>query len=456
MIFLKRKRLILWLVRAYLKKWGKVIVTSVLIGIIFFALIYFNRSLIASSASIANTQTIGIAGDFPEYDFPNNLPPEISEKTSRGLTKVLPNGEIAPDIASKWEVKDDGKTYVFYLNDDLTFSDGSKLTSQSINFNFADVVVERPADSVIIFKLKNKYSPFLVTVAQNKVFNKDLVGVSSFDIKDIKSQDGFIRSIELFSKIENKKIRYQFYPSQVALKDAYVLGDVSKIIDLGDLSYKDNINFDSFKNTTVGKEINKDKITTVFINNSDTTLSDKKIRKALAYSVPEAFLEGERVYTPYRKDSWYYNTDQEYKKDLRHAKEQLEDSSATQSGSLKLNLKTLRQYKSVAEKLSKSWQELGINTQIEVVDEIPRDYQMFLGDFPVLNDPDQYTLWHSRQPTNITRYKNLRIDKLLEDGRQTTNQNDRKVIYNDFQKYLIDDMPAIFLYFPYTYTLSRN
>ena len=81
---------------------------------------------------------------------------------------------------------------------------------------------------------------------------------------------------------------------------------------------------------------------------------------------------------------------------------------------------------------------------------------MFLGDFPVLNDPDQYTLWHSRQPTNITNYKNLRIDKLLEDGRQTSNQNDRKIIYNDFQKYLIDDMPAIFLYFPYTFSLTRN
>ena len=456
MVFLKRKRLILWLIRAYLKKWGKVVVASLLIGVIIFTLLYLSRDAIATKVPIFNVEKIGMAGDLSEYDFPNNMPTEIAEKASRGLTKVLPNGEIAPDIAKKWEIKDDGKTFVFYLDDDLTFSNGDPLTSDSINYNFADVEVERPADSVIIFKLKEKYSPFLVTVAQNKVFNKDLVGVSSYSIKNVDVQDGFIRSIELDSKEEKKKIRYNFYPTQSALKDAYVLGDVSKIIDISDLEYEKGVSFENFNNTEVSKQINKDKITTVFINNSDSTLSDKKIRKALAYVTPDSFSEGERIYTPYKKASWVYKKDEEYKKDIEHAKEQLEDSSATESGTLKLNLKILSQYENVAKKLVENWKEIGIDTKIEVVDEIPNDYQMFLGDFPVLNDPDQYTLWHSNQPGNITHYKNLRIDKLLEDGRQTFNQKERKEIYDDFQKYLVDDMPAIFLYFPFTYNLTRN
>ena len=456
MIFLKRKRLILWLARAYLKKWGKVIIASILIGIVLFSLIYFNRKAIATSVSIANVERIGIAGDYPEYDFPNNLPDEIADKTSRGLTKVLPNGEVAPDIAKKWEVKDDGKTYIFYLDDELSYSDGTQLTSESINYNFADVKIERPANSVIIFKLKDKYSPFLVTVAQNKVFNKDLIGVSPYQIKKVENQDGFIRSIELYSKEDNKKIKYHFYPTQNALKDAYVLGDVSKVLDLGDLNYSEGVSFDNFKNTKVNKEINNDKITTVFINNSDSTLSDKKLRKALAYATPDTFSQGQRVRMPYNKSSWVYDEEQDYKKDIEHAKELLDDSSASDSANLKLKLKTLSQYQDVAQLLKKSWKEIGVETEIEVIDEIPRDYQMFLGDFPVFKDPDQYTLWHSKQPGNITNYMNLRIDKLLEDGRQTIAQKERKEIYDDFQKYLTDDMPAIFLYFPYTYSLTRN
>jgi peptide/nickel transport system substrate-binding protein len=58
--------------------------------------------------------------------------------------------------------------------------------------------------------------------------------------------------------------------------------------------------------------------------------------------------------------------------------------------------------------------------------------------------------------SSITRYKNLRIDKLLEDGRKTVNINERKKIYADFQRFLLDDMPASFLYFPYEYTVTRN
>ena len=38
---------------------------------------------------------------------------------------------------------------------------------------------------------------------------------------------------------------------------------------------------------------------------------------------------------------------------------------------------------------------------------------MFLGDINLSKDPDQYVLWHSQQNSNISGYKNLRIDKLF-------------------------------------------
>lgn len=455
MIFLKRKRLIFWLIRAYLKRWGKVILASFLIGFAVIVLLFLSRNIIFSFIP-TGTETIGIAGDYPADDFPNNLPEEILSKTSRGLTKVQSNGEVVPDLAKKWEIKDDGKTFVFYLKDNETFSNGKPLDSKSINYNFADATIERPAKSVIIFKLKDKYSPFLVTVANRKVFNKNLVGVSSYRIKGVQTEDGFIRSIELESRTDKKKIKYYFYPTQGALKDAYVLGDVSKILDINNLSYNEKASFDEFKNTNVQKQINKNKIATVFINNSDPVLSDKKVRKALSYSLPDKFDEGERTHTPYRKEVWAYNSDEVFKQDLVYAKEQLSDSEASKSGKIKLTLKTLRPYRFVALDIAKSWKEIGIETKVEVVDGVPTDYQAFLGELPVLKDPDQYTLWHTAQPSNITNYRNLRIDKLLEDGRRTYDLEDRKKIYQDFQKYLVDDVPAIFLYFPYTYTLTRK
>ena len=72
-------------------------------------------------------------------------------------------------------------------------------------------------------------------------------------------------------------------------------------------------------------------------------------------------------------------------------------------------------------------------------------------------DPDQYYFWHSTQTNqNITNLKNVKIDKLLEDGRKVTNIEQRKQIYVDLQKVIADEVPAIFLYYPYSYTVSRK
>ena len=63
--------------------------------------------------------------------------------------------------------------------------------------------------------------------------------------------------------------------------------------------------------------------------------------------------------------------------------------------------------------------------------------------------PDQYYLWHATQTkTNLTKYDSKRVDKDLEDGRKTVKEEDRKVKYFDFQKTILEDAPAAFLYFP--------
>lgn len=140
-----------------------------------------------------------------------------------------------------------------------------------------------------------------------------------------------------------------------------------------------------------------------------------------------------------------------------HAKTLLESSdAASDSGKLTLTIKTMKRYRSTADEIAKSWKNAGIQTNIEEVDSLPDNFQIFLGDFTPPSDPDQYSLWHSGQVNNITRYKNLRIDKLLEDGRKTVNTNARKNIYLDFQKYLMEDAPASFLYFPHEYDVIRK
>ena len=177
----------------------------------------------------------------------------------------------------------------------------------------------------------------------------------------------------------------------------------------------------------------------------------------MAYAVPDKFSYGVRNNNPYPPFSWAYSEQYMREQDLTHAKLLLDAAnSATQSSFLNLQIKTLTKYKNTANDIIKLWEKIGIKSKIEIVDSVPSNFQVFIGDFYLPMDPDQYMLWHSNQDNNITNYENKRIDKLLEDGRKTTDMDTRKKIYSDFQKYLLDDSPATFLYFPYEYEISRK
>jgi peptide/nickel transport system substrate-binding protein len=47
-----------------------------------------------------------------------------------------PNQDIYPGLAKDWEVSEDGKTYTFYLRDDVTFHDGTPFNAEAVKFNF--------------------------------------------------------------------------------------------------------------------------------------------------------------------------------------------------------------------------------------------------------------------------------------------------------------------------------
>lgn len=53
-----------------------------------------------------------------------------------GLVKLDDNLEPAPDIAEKWEISPDFKTYTFYLRQDAVFHDGRKVTAADIKYSW--------------------------------------------------------------------------------------------------------------------------------------------------------------------------------------------------------------------------------------------------------------------------------------------------------------------------------
>lgn len=444
------RRLFFWLLRAYIKKWGKIIIFFFILGLIIFFILRSSLPYIISQISGVSKVTIGITGSYTA----DNLPTIVSTQVARGLTKIDSNGIPKPDLASSWQMKDDGKTYIFHLKQNLFYTDGSPFVSTSIPQQFSDVKTTTPDKYTIIYHLNESYSPFLVS-ASRPIFKNGYIGVGEYQVKSINLNDSFIVSVALASSIYQPRVKiYNFYPTDEGLKVAFALGQISVAQNLESLSFK-NTSISKFANVDILKSIDYTRLVTLFYNTKDSNLSNKSLRDALSYALPNSFKQGQRAYSPIPPTSWAYELSQDRSQDFTHSKLLL--SAALGEGKLPtLYIQTLGKYYPVAKIIQGEWKKIGITSKISTVDSVPDNFQIYLGDFTVPTDPDQYTLWHSFEANNITHYNSPRIDKLLEDGRKTVDTSQRLKDYVDFQKYLIDDQPASFLYFPYSYSVTRK
>lgn len=446
-----RRRLIYWLLKEYVRKWGKTIIFFFLAGLLVFFFFRDTASNFIAKIPLQKDQSIGLLGSYTIDSLPNFILSDLSF----GLTTVDNSGKVSPKIAKSWRIEDDGKRYVFNLRADVHFNDGTVLTSDLVNYNFSDASVRRLSKYTISYQLKDKYSPFLVTVSR-PLFKKGLVGMGLYKIKNVDLNGNFVESITLVDKQnQSKKKTYHFYPDTQSLKTAYVLGEVSAIIGAFDTSYETS-SFEKFPNTLVTKTTNYNSLVALFFNTKDSVLSDRNIRSGLSFALPNEYKSGVRAGLPYPPSSFVYANQYLYTQDLDQAKLLTRDL-INASNSAALSIKVLPHYIQTAQVVKESWEKIGVKSKIETVERIPSSFQVFLGDFFVPKDPDQYRLWHSSsQETNITNYANQRIDKLLEDGRKTTDVPTRIKLYQDFQKYLLADSPAAFLYFPYEYEIKRK
>jgi len=432
-----------WVTKSFLARHNKIIVrtTGIVLSLILIFLL-FSKYI----PTFKTTTRLGRVGKYTIETFPV----DIQLKISSGLVGVEGSGTILPKLAKSWEVQDAGKTYVFTLDNTLSWHDGSRLTPDDITYNFKDVEIGR-GDNTITYRLKEPFSPFFSAVAR-PILKKNKLGTGEFRMVKSVISSGVLQSLTLES--ETKRLVYKFYPTETSSLTAYKLGEVDQLEGLSFISdslSQDTTNILTESNSSTNQQ------SVLFFNNNDAVLTSKSARQALSYAIQDKTFGKERSISPIDKSSWAYNSlVKTYDYDPEKAKS-LFAQDIQDPASQTLELKTMLQYLDIAESIATSWREtLGVKVDVKVVSSITSDYQILLTDFTSPIDPDQYTIWHSTQATNFTHFSNLKIDKLLEDGRRTSDQKLRKEIYQDFQRFLLEDCPAVFLFKSSTYSLSRK
>lgn len=428
------------LISTFVKRFKIIILLSVFLGIAFFAFL----SYLLPGINIKETKRFGYTGRYTL----DNLPLEISSLIGQGLVNVDQSSDSKPSLAKNWSIEDSGKKWTFELKEDIYWHDNKPLNINDINYNFSDVSITKDKNK-IVFNLNEPYVPFIVLL-EKPIFKKGLLGTGDWKVNNLTIKREYLQKLVLTHNNDKRIIK--FYPTEEQTKFAFKLGEIDIIKNIST-----STPFSNWGSVDIEEVIKTDRVVVIFFNTQDPVLSDKNLRLALNYAIDKSVYKT-RAISPINPESFYFNPQvKSYNFDQEKAKQLLDEVKSGISDDFTIKLISTPNLIDVADNISKMWQDIGIQTDVLTSSVIPSDYQAFITIFDIPKDPDQYSLWHSTQTqTNITKYKNVRIDKLLEDGRIELNKEERKKIYLDFQRYLIEDTPAIFLFHPVWYNISRK
>jgi len=251
----------------------------------------------------------------------NSADEDLSAVIFSGLMKYNTKGELIPDLAEKYAIGDNGKTYEITLKSNVKWQDGQDLTADDVLFTvqmiqnqdyrspirplWQGIEMEKVSDTIIRFRLKNVYVSFLnnltfgilpkhlwVNVVPSQFALNELnlkpIGSGPYQFNKLqKDKNGTVKSIELkaFNKYFGGEpfistITFYFYSSEADALTAYKKGEADVF------SFSSATNFINIKNTADTDynilPVNLPRYFAVFFNQSQNKfLADKTVRQAL-------------------------------------------------------------------------------------------------------------------------------------------------------------------------------
>ncbi len=430
-----------------------------------------------------------------------------------GILKADGKGGVKPDLASDYDILENGKVWKIYLKKNILWQDGEKFTADDVIFTVSSILnpdsrsplylswqgvkTEKIDDHTLIFTLKSPYAIFERNLANLKIIPKHIwektppanFHLSEYNLKPIgtgpyqyenfeRSKNGIVVSYKLKAndnyfekKPYIKNFIINFYNNQnEALKDY----DRAKISGVSNVFPK---TLGEIKSKHRYFEIRLPRSYAVFLNLNLEIFSKKNVRLALDLAVDKNFLvkeifhgKGEILSSPFSSGMPGFDENllkTEFSPD-KAKKLLIEEGYKDEDGDGFLDkLKfTLRFPESpflmeTAGLLKNQWEKAGIKIELQGVgiDYFkenyikPRDFEAMLFGQVLNYDPDLFSFWHSSERfdpgLNIALYENKEVDRLIEESRQSMTPEVRLKKLSEIKKILTSNKPAIFLYNPY-------
>jgi len=275
------------------------------------------------------------------------------------------------------------------------------------------------------------------------------------------------------------RVVYRIIPSQATI----FLELKAKGVDaagLTALQFKRQTEYPAFRKAYHKYEYPANAYTYLGFNLKDPRFADRRVRQAIAHAIDKRELIdgvllglGREATGPYKPGTWAHNPSvRTYPYDMAKARALLAAAGWTETNADGVLVRNGQPFtfelltnqgnderKKVAEIVQASLKELGIQVDIRVIEWASllkeyikkRRFEAIILGWGIGLDPDQYEIWHSSKTgpdeLNHISYANPEVDALLEQGRTSCRQEERKKSYARFQEVLAEDQPYVFLYF---------
>ncbi|MDD2283142.1 MAG: ABC transporter substrate-binding protein [Eubacteriales bacterium] len=415
---------------------------------------------------------------------------DIGNNIYDGLMKFVKDGSATfePRVAERVEISEDGLSYTFFLRDDVTFHNGTKLTAKDVAFSLelyqkspyqgARVAglskIEIIDEYTIKLTTESVYSPFLESVVDIHIASKDYydsVDETTFAQHPIGCGPYEFVSHDVGSKVTLKAYE-DYYRGAAKIKDVTmkVIGDdttVAVSLQTGDIDFATikPASYDTLKGNDKIKieEVPQSAFTFVAMNHEKYPYSEVKFRQAIAYAVDRQNMVdltanglatvNSNILSPFR---FGYSEDQpKYDYNPEKAKQLLTEAGISTPYDLGI-MYVAEQYSNEAQVLQSDLSKIGLNVKLEILEFNAYLKKLMSGEYGIsvlnmaLEGPTQILNLALTADfigmANNARYSDPEVEQWFKEAVLTVDENERYEIYNKIFTKVQEDAVYVVLY----------
>ncbi len=438
---------------------------------------------------------------------PTNLDPRVgvdaqSERIDELLFDSLVRRDdhfnLQPWLADRWEIVD-SKTYIFHLHQGVRFHNGQPLTSRDVKWTFDSLLsgklrspkastyalvsrVDAPDDHTVVFQLKQPFAPLLWNLSDAAIgivpygsgddFNRHPIGSGPFRFVSAQQDKNVMveRNPDYWAQ-PAKLARVEFKVIPDATTSALELRKGSADVAINSLVADTVVALERDPNLSVMQSPG-----TIYaylaMNLRDPTLRDVRVRRAIAYAINvEPIIhyllrdEARPAYSVLPPQHWAYDGDvPRYPHDPARARQLLDEAGYRPVNGVRFHItmktSTDASTRLLAAVLQQQLREVGIALDIRTFEFATFFSDVTKGAYQIHSlrwiggnlDPDIFehvfdTASFAPKRANRTFYSNPRVDRLIDEGRDTLELPKRKVVYDEIQQIVAADLPYINLWY---------